>query len=238
VLGIGDRHLENFMLEKSTGRVVGIDFGHAFGSATFMLPTPELMAVRLTRQMTSFLQPLDTGALLKEYMALALRALRSRRVELMRVMDIFISEPLLDWGQHARKLDEKQRKSLAASADEEGASAASVDVSASAPVYGSAGSADALATTWARERVNGVRRKLEGHNSAHITISELEASCMLTVRKDLEQLKQRVLGPRDSLRRQKPSRGLSVEEQIDVLVEQATDPAILSRTFQGWRPWL
>lgn len=34
LLGIGDRHLNNFMVAMETGSVIGIDFGHAFGSAT------------------------------------------------------------------------------------------------------------------------------------------------------------------------------------------------------------
>lgn len=34
VLGIGDRHLSNFMINVETGGMIGIDFGHAFGSAT------------------------------------------------------------------------------------------------------------------------------------------------------------------------------------------------------------
>lgn len=34
VLGIGDRHLSNTLIDKTTGCVVGIDFGHAFGTAT------------------------------------------------------------------------------------------------------------------------------------------------------------------------------------------------------------
>lgn len=34
ILGIGDRHLSNFMIQKATGTMVAIDFGHAFGSAT------------------------------------------------------------------------------------------------------------------------------------------------------------------------------------------------------------
>lgn len=34
VLGIGDRHLGNMMVDLEYGGVVGIDFGHAFGSAT------------------------------------------------------------------------------------------------------------------------------------------------------------------------------------------------------------
>lgn len=37
VLGIGDRHLSNFMINTETGGMIGIDFGHAFGSATQVL---------------------------------------------------------------------------------------------------------------------------------------------------------------------------------------------------------
>lgn len=31
---------------------------------------------------------------------------------------------------------------------------------------------------------------------------------------------------------------LSVEEQVDCLIDQATDPNILGRTFAGWEPWM
>ena len=34
VLGIGDRHLSNFMVDMESGGCIGIDFGHAFGTAT------------------------------------------------------------------------------------------------------------------------------------------------------------------------------------------------------------
>ena len=34
VLGIGDRHLSNFMVDMESGGIIGIDFGHAFGTAT------------------------------------------------------------------------------------------------------------------------------------------------------------------------------------------------------------
>lgn len=36
ILGIGDRHLSNFLLSLDSGRMIGIDFGHAFGSATLV----------------------------------------------------------------------------------------------------------------------------------------------------------------------------------------------------------
>lgn len=34
ILGIGDRHLNNFMVNTESGGMIGIDFGHAFGTAT------------------------------------------------------------------------------------------------------------------------------------------------------------------------------------------------------------
>lgn len=34
ILGIGDRHPNNFMVNMETGGMIGIDFGHAFGTAT------------------------------------------------------------------------------------------------------------------------------------------------------------------------------------------------------------
>ena len=31
VLGVGDRHLDNYMFNERTGRLMAIDYGHAFG---------------------------------------------------------------------------------------------------------------------------------------------------------------------------------------------------------------
>lgn len=45
------------MIDKTTGEMVGIDFGHAFGSATELLPTPELMPFRLTPQLVQAMEP-------------------------------------------------------------------------------------------------------------------------------------------------------------------------------------
>ena len=47
LIGIGDRHLENFLVDTTDGEVLGIDFGIAFGSGV-ELATPELMPFRLT----------------------------------------------------------------------------------------------------------------------------------------------------------------------------------------------
>ena len=60
VVGVGDRHLENFLLDTRSACVVGIDFGVAFGIGASALPVPELIPFRLTRQMLNVLRPLDS----------------------------------------------------------------------------------------------------------------------------------------------------------------------------------
>jgi len=235
VVGIGDRHLDNFMLDEATGRVIGIDFGHAFGSATYMLPVPELMGVRLTRQMTSFLAPLNSSVLLRTHMVHALGVLRSKSADLMRVMEVFVSEPLLDWEVYARKLSDEQKRSLEDGSQDSDSAGASQATAASSASYGGG---DGLVAKWTRLRLEGARSKLSGGNPARITISEVEMATTKAVSMARADVSNVVLGPEDSLRRSLPSGGLSVEQQVDCLVEQATDPNILGRTYIGWAPFI
>ncbi|KAK7881229.1 hypothetical protein WMY93_029638 [Mugilogobius chulae] len=97
VLGIGDRHLSNFMINTETGGMIGIDFGHAFGSATQFLPVPELMPFRLTQQFVNLMQPLKESGLIQSVMVHSLRAFRAEPDLLLNTMDVFVKEPSLDW---------------------------------------------------------------------------------------------------------------------------------------------
>ena len=97
VAGIGDRHLDNFLLDGRSGELVPIDFGHAFGTATFMLPVPELVPFRLTPQLCDVLAPHRTADILHAHMVATLAALRKARLELLRVCDVFVAEPIADW---------------------------------------------------------------------------------------------------------------------------------------------
>ena len=78
------RHLDNFLFDLSDGGIIGIDFGLAFGGGAILLPVPELMPFRLTRQLTSVMQPLSSIGVFKQHMVHALDALSSRREVLLR----------------------------------------------------------------------------------------------------------------------------------------------------------
>ena len=246
ILGIGDRHTENFMVEPATGRAIAIDFGMAFGHATYTLPVPELMPFRLTNIFTSFLRPLDSSVLLTSAMVHTLGALRARRHDLLRVMEVFVAEPLLDWEAVITKLSDKQVTDMHVDA-EEAATAASAVAASSAVSSVRGGGGTATTTTQAAEdlrafaktRMAGVEQRLSGGNSARITMSELQYH--INYASDKEQMKAFegvVLGPADSVRRALPEGGLTTEQQIDCLVEHAQDPVILGWAFPGWTPWL
>jgi Phosphatidylinositol 3- and 4-kinase len=53
ILGLGDRHPSNLMLERVSGRVVHIDFGDCFEITKQRSKYPEIIPFRLTRMMTA-----------------------------------------------------------------------------------------------------------------------------------------------------------------------------------------
>ena len=54
VLGLGDRHPSNLMLDRKSGKVLHIDFGDCFEVAMQREKFPERIPFRLTRMLVSF----------------------------------------------------------------------------------------------------------------------------------------------------------------------------------------
>ena len=97
VAGVGDRHLDNILLDISTGELVHIDFGYAFGTATHALPIPELVPFRATPALLDVFSPLNARTWLETDMCRTMKALQDGSTLLKGVMDIFLRDPLIDW---------------------------------------------------------------------------------------------------------------------------------------------
>ena len=76
ILGLGDRHLENLLLDTKTGGIIQIDFGISFGMGQSLLPVPEFFPFRISPQLRGVLQPLDGTGLLRHYMVQTMGILR------------------------------------------------------------------------------------------------------------------------------------------------------------------
>ncbi len=57
LVGIGDRHLGNFLVDTNSGDLIGIDFGYAFSVTAIVLRIPEFAPIRLTASLRELLEP-------------------------------------------------------------------------------------------------------------------------------------------------------------------------------------
>ncbi|KAG2951098.1 hypothetical protein PC129_g2200 [Phytophthora cactorum] len=247
VLGIGDRHLDNFLLDLACGRVIGIDFGVSFGAGASVLPVPELIPFRYTRQMDFVFQPYDGANLLAQEMQAVFDALRSKRQVVESVMNVFLHEPLLDWQQstttHQKALFEAEgdeNQSTLHDSDvemedvEEPAPARASESSQKPTTSPAVGNAT---TAWLPDvKIAIARRKLEGVSPALLLKEELSQNSHL--KQQLSKFHALVDAARTGDDGADEMAELSSLTQAQELLAMATAPDLLGRTFQGWMPWL
>lgn len=106
ILGIGDRHLRNLLIDQKTGELISVDFNMSFGGGIRLSKHPELTPFRLTKQLVNALSPLCTDGLLSKCMAHVLRKLSLERKSLVTTLEAFIREPSIDWLDRSDESDE------------------------------------------------------------------------------------------------------------------------------------
>lgn len=117
ILGLGDRHPSNILLERSTGKVVHIDFGYCFEVAMHREKFPEKVPFRLTRMLThamevhlctclhifiaeaivSLHQVSGIEGSFRRTCEITMQVLRDNKESLMAVLEAFVYDPLINW---------------------------------------------------------------------------------------------------------------------------------------------
>ncbi|KAH8889287.1 hypothetical protein GQ53DRAFT_222662 [Thozetella sp. PMI_491] len=96
VLGLGDRHGHNILLDSKTGEVVHIDLGVAFEMGR-VLPVPELVPFRLTRDIVDGMGITKTEGIFRRCCEFTLDALREETYSIMTILDVLRYDPLYSW---------------------------------------------------------------------------------------------------------------------------------------------
>lgn len=115
VLGLGDRHCHNILLDQGSGEVVHIDLGVAF-EAGRVLPVPEVVPFRLTRDIVDAMGATGVEGVFRRCCELTLDTLRDERDSIMTILNVLRYDPLYSWSISPLKAKKMQEADEAAAA--------------------------------------------------------------------------------------------------------------------------
>lgn len=95
ILGLGDRHGENVLLEEGNGGVFHVDFNCLFDKG-LTFAQPERVPFRLTHNMVAAMGIYGYEGPFRQCSELTLRILRQQEETLMTILEAFIYDPTLD----------------------------------------------------------------------------------------------------------------------------------------------
>lgn len=107
ILGLGDRHVHNILIDTTTAEVIHIDFGIAFDQGQ-LLPTPETVPFRLTRDMVDGMGVLGVEGVFRRSAEATLRVMREHVEPLVMLLEVFLFDPLCAWRVDAERANQRQ----------------------------------------------------------------------------------------------------------------------------------
>ncbi|VVC87256.1 unnamed protein product [Leptidea sinapis] len=192
ILGLGDRHPSNIMLDRVTGKFLHIDFGDCFEVAVTRDKFPEKIPFRLTRMLINAMEVTGIEGTYRRTCESVMEVLHRHKDSVMAVLEAFVYDPLLNW----RLIDAARRSRTDEPAtDSPQPSKSRVNESIDQP-------AEANLNKRALAIVNRVRDKLTGRDFPHI-----DDNCV------------------------------TVQQQVDLLIQQATSNENLCQCYVGWCPF-
>ena len=96
IVGLGDRHPDNILIDQATGEIVHVDFDCIF-SRGMVLTIPELVPFRLTKICVSAMGITGVEGHFRINCESLMRLLRKKKKTLLTVLHAFIADPLIDW---------------------------------------------------------------------------------------------------------------------------------------------
>jgi len=113
IIGLGDRHSENILIDVANGECVHVDFDCIFDKG-LKLPRPEVIPFRLTPNMLDAFGPtgadgLYTGALIE-----SMSTLRKNRDTLLSVLEPFLNDPVINFNSKSQQKSKNEQDAKSA----------------------------------------------------------------------------------------------------------------------------
>nr|XP_026487269.1 serine/threonine-protein kinase SMG1 [Vanessa tameamea] len=102
IIGLGDRHLDNVLVDLTSGEVVHIDYNVCFEKGK-TLRVPEKVPFRMTPNLVTALGVTGVEGIFRLACEHVLRTMRRGRETLLTLLEAFVYDPLVEWGGGRRK---------------------------------------------------------------------------------------------------------------------------------------
>ncbi|XP_068605668.1 serine/threonine-protein kinase SMG1 [Brachionichthys hirsutus] len=96
IIGLGDRHLDNVLIDMTTGEVVHIDYNVCFEKGK-SLRVPEKVPFRMTHNIETALGVTGVEGIFRLSCEQAVQMMRRGRETLLTLLEAFVYDPLVDW---------------------------------------------------------------------------------------------------------------------------------------------
>ncbi|XP_051160028.1 serine-protein kinase ATM-like [Leptopilina boulardi] len=178
ILSIGDRHLQNILIDQTTAEVIHIDFGIAFEQGK-LLSTPETVPFRLTRDIEVAMGISGVEGVMRRCCEKTLKLLQEQKEIIVTLLQVLLYDPLFIWS---------------------------------------------ISSTKAFKFQNSSSMESTSSDTGAFEINKFANRALLRVQQKLQ-------GVEDGVT-------LSVEGQVESLIQQARDPSNLCLLFHGWQAYL
>ena len=179
VVGLGDRHSSNILLDKCSAEMIHIDLGVAFEQGK-CLKTPEQVPFRLTRDVVDGMGACGVEGVMRRCSEETLRVLRANKDALTTIVAVLVHDPILKWAVSPERANQRQRDRDAA--DERGGE------DGSGAEGGDDGGAPQEGNLDAERALMRVAQKLDGYEGSELRSIEGQVQQLLQDAQDPEKL--------------------------------------------------
>ncbi|KAI1893429.1 hypothetical protein AGOR_G00123630 [Albula goreensis] len=102
IVGLGDRHIQNILIDEQSAELVHIDLGVAFEQGK-ILPTPETVPFRLSRDIVDGMGVTGVEGVFRRCCEKTMEVMRSSQEALLTIVEVLLYDPLFDWTMNPLK---------------------------------------------------------------------------------------------------------------------------------------
>ncbi len=219
ILGLGDRHPQNIMIQKTTGKVVHIDFGDCFEVAMKREKCPEKVPFRLTRMLCNAMEVSGVAGNFKHSAEAVMLTIRENRGSVLAMLEAFLYDPLI-----SMRLTEPPKERNDTKVQDDGMQRAAT------VMLGTPSSPAALGETVVFEGgldLVEVDRSVSSGDNNQGGISRDAYEIM-------KKLESKLKGREFLSGRRQSKFDLPPKVQVEKLIQQATDRTNLAQAYLGW----